>query len=62
VTIKDNWNREPLIPHGSIRRIMIVIYLIAVVWMLLVGYSFLVSFLVPVLPFVLVYLIARMTP
>jgi hypothetical protein len=62
MSLKDNWNREPLVPHSTIRNIMVGVWGVVAVWMLICGFGILLSLATPAVGCVLAYLLARLIP
>ena len=62
MTLKQNWNKTPLIPHGTILKIVVVVWAVIVTWMMIVGIDPVVILTVPALVLALIYLIARLAP
>lgn len=62
MSLKQNWNKTPLLPHKSILKLLVVVWAIIVVWMMVVGVNPIVIAIVPAVVIAFVYLIARLLP
>jgi hypothetical protein len=62
MTIKDNWNKEPLIPHKAIIKVLCLVWAIIVAWMLVLEDDPTVILIVPAAVLALIYLFVRLTP
>ena len=62
MTLKQNWNKTPEIPHRTILKVCVVIWAVIVAWMMIVGIDPVIILTVPALVLALIYLTARLAP
>lgn len=62
MSLKQNWNKTPLLPHRTILKFLLLAWGVIVAWMMIVGINAVVIAIVPAVVLAIIYLIARLTP
>jgi hypothetical protein len=62
MTIKDNWNKPPLIPHKLILKALVLAWCFMAIVLTTIGVGFFASAVVPALILVFAYFAARLLP
>lgn len=62
VSLKQNWNKPPLVDHKFTIKMLILIWAILVIWMLILGINPLIILIVPGGSLTLMYLLVRLGP